>query len=95
MSVMYTSYSLPVNVHTILVSNPLTQCLYAADIIYKMSNRPCVLGDLECSKTIYNLNHGLLSITTPWTIYNHRSARHMYIYACNTLGYHIYRSPHY
>ena len=39
MSVMYTSYSLPVNVHTILVSNPLTQYLYAADIIYKMSNR--------------------------------------------------------
>ena len=39
MSVMYTSYSLPINVHTILVSNPLTQCLYAADIIYKMSNR--------------------------------------------------------
>ena len=39
MSVMYTSYSLPVNVHTILVSSPLTQCLYAADIIHKMSNR--------------------------------------------------------
>ena len=39
MSVMYTSSSLSVNVHTILVSNPITQCLYAADIIYKMSNR--------------------------------------------------------
>ena len=39
MSVMYTSSSLSVNVHTILVSNPLTQCLYAADIIYEMSNR--------------------------------------------------------
>ena len=37
MSVMYTSSS--VNVHTMLVSNPITQCLYAADIIYKMSNR--------------------------------------------------------
>ena len=37
MSVMYTSSSLPVNVHTI--SNPITLCLYAADIIYKMSNR--------------------------------------------------------
>ena len=39
MSVMYTSSSLPVNVHTILASNPITLCLYAADIIYKMSNR--------------------------------------------------------
>ena len=37
MSVMYTSSSLPVNVHTI--SNPITLFLYAADIIYKMSNR--------------------------------------------------------
>ena len=38
MSVMYTSSSLSINVHTILVSNPITQCLYAADIIYNMSN---------------------------------------------------------
>ena len=87
MSVMYTSYSLPVNVHTILVSNPLTQCLYAADIIYKMSNR------LVYSKTIYNLNHGL-SITTPWTIYNHRPA-HVYICIQHSGISYIYRSPHY
>ena len=92
MSVMYTSYSLPVNVHTILVSNPLTQCLYAADIIYKMSNRLVYWEIWSVLK--HNLNHGL-SITTPWTIYNHRSAWHMYIYAYNTLRYNIYRSPHY
>ena len=42
-----------------------------------LTSSPCVLGDLECYRTIYS--HGL-AITTPWTIYNHPSARQLYMH---------------